>query len=228
MKLSILIPVYNEEKTISDVIKKLLSINFGIDKEIVVIDDGSTDNTVNILKKLQSENFEFKIISHEKNQGKGAAIKTGIKNSSGDIIAIQDADLEYNPKELKNLIKPILNNESLIVYGSRFLKENPVIYKKYYLGNKIISWIISFLFRYRLTDSYTCYKVFHRKVLENINLESKRFEIEAELTCKFLKYGYKILEMPISYAPRSLQQGKKIKFKDAVIGLITILKIRCF
>ncbi|MFN3551272.1 MAG: glycosyltransferase family 2 protein [Endomicrobiia bacterium] len=226
MKISIIIPVYNEEETIKKVVEKLEMIDFGIEKEIIIVDDGSTDSTPNVLKKLQSKDQKLKIVFHNRNEGKGAAVITGIKSSSGDIIAIQDADLEYNPEELKNLIKPILKNENLIVYGSRFLKENPVRYKKYYLGNKIISWFISFLFRYKVTDSYTCYKIFHRKVLENMKLESKRFEIEAELTCRFLKNGYGILELPISYNPRTLQQGKKIKFKDAIIGIITILKIK--
>lgn len=228
MKLSIIIPVYNEEKTVSEVIKKVAEIDFGIEKEIIIVDDGSTDKTSEILRKLDAVNSEIKIFFHEKNLGKGAAVRTGIENSTGDIIAIQDADLEYNPEELKILLQPILRGETLIVYGSRFLKDNPVIYRKYYLGNQVMSWFISFLFGRRITDSYTCYKAFHRKVLENIRLESKRFELEAELTCKFLKYGHKILELPISYNPRSLQQGKKIKFKDAVKGVLTALKIKFF
>ncbi|MDW8056595.1 MAG: glycosyltransferase family 2 protein, partial [Elusimicrobiota bacterium] len=197
MKLSIIIPVYNEEKTILAVVDKVLKTDFGISKEIIIVDDGSTDETPSILKKLQIS--DCKIIFHTTNKGKGAAVKTGIENSTGDIIAIQDADLEYNPEELKYLIKPILEGKSLVVYGSRFMKDNPVLYKKYYLGNKFMSWFISLLFGQKITDSYTCYKVFHKKVLENIKLESKRFELEAELTCKFLKYGYKILELPISY-----------------------------
>lgn len=226
MKLSIIIPVYNEEKTVEEVVKKVSSMNFGIDKEIIIVDDGSTDETPNILKKLQITNAKLKIFYHDKNKGKGAAVITGIKNSTGDIIAIQDADLEYNPEEIKYLIEPILHGESLVVYGSRFLKENPVVYKTYYLGNQVMSLFISLLFGQKVTDSYTCYKVFHKKVLENINLESKRFELEAELTCKFLKHGYKILELPITYTPRTLKQGKKIKFKDAIKGFITALKIR--
>lgn len=224
MKLSIIIPVYNEEDTISEIIKKIEDIDFGIDKEIIIVDDGSTDNTSNILKEIK--NFDnIKIFYHKKNQGKGAALRTGIANSTGDIIAIQDADLEYNPEQIKNLIEPILENKCLIVYGSRFLKKNPVLYKKYYLGNKIISSFISLIFRKKVTDSYTCYKIFHKKLLKDITLKSKGFEIEAELTCKFLKKGYKILELPIDYKPRSLKQGKKIKFKDAIKGILTILKI---
>lgn len=226
MKLSIIIPVYNEEKTISKVVEKVKSLNFDVEKEIIVVDDGSTDNTPFILKRLKDKFRDIKFVFHEKNQGKGTAVRTGISISTGDIIVIQDADMEYDPHQIKDLIQPILRNDCLIVYGSRFLKDNPVLYRKYYLGNKLISWIIGFLFGKRLTDSYTCYKVFHRKVLENITLKSKGFEIEAELTCKFLKCGYKILELPISYIPRSLQQGKKIRFKDAIKGFLTALKIR--
>ncbi|MEN3013944.1 MAG: glycosyltransferase family 2 protein [Endomicrobiia bacterium] len=226
MKLSIIIPVYNEEKTILEAFSKVKNIDFGIEKEIIIVDDASVDKTKEILKNLQQENKQVKFIFHKKNQGKGAALISGIKNSSGDIVAIQDADLEYNPEEIKYLIKPILDKKSLIVYGSRFLEKNPVLYKTYYLGNRLISWIISFLFGQKITDSYTCYKIFHKDVLKNIQLKSKRFEIEAELTCKFLKKGYKILELPISYSPRSIKQGKKIKFKDAVIGILTILKIK--
>lgn len=226
MRISIIVPVYNEEKTIEKVIEQLKTIDFGFEKEIIIVDDGSTDNTPNILKKLQITDYKLQIIFHDKNEGKGVAISTGIKNSTGDIIAIQDADLEYNPEELKFLINPIIKNEADIVYGSRLIRENPVIYKKYYLGNKFISWIISLLFGVKVTDSYTCYKVFRKKVIENIELKSKHFEIEAELTCKFLKNGYKILELPISYNPRTLEEGKKIKLKDALVGLITILKIK--
>ncbi|MCX7910622.1 MAG: glycosyltransferase family 2 protein [Endomicrobia bacterium] len=225
MKVSIIVPVYNEEKTILDIIEKIKKVDLGVEKEIIIVDDGSTDNTLEILKKIKL-NSGFKIIFHHTNKGKGAAIRTGIKESSGDIIAIQDADLEYNPKELKNLISQIIAKKSLVVYGSRFLKRNPVLYRKYYLGNKLISWLISVLFSHKVTDSYTCYKVFHREVLKNINLESNRFEIEAELTCKFLKKGYKILELPISYNPRSIKQGKKIKFKDAILGIYTVFKIK--
>lgn len=228
MKLSIIVPAYNEEKTIGKIIEELKSIEFGVEKEIIIVDDGSTDNTSSILKELQNKFKEIKVIFHKKNQGKGAAIRTGIKISTGDIIAIQDADTEYNPHQIKDLIQPILKNDCLIVYGSRFLKENPVLYKKYYFGNKFISWVIRKLFGGNVTDAYTCYKIFHRKTLENITLESKGFEIEAELTCKFLKNKYRILELPISYTPRSLKEGKKIKFKDAIIGLLTILKIKFF
>jgi glycosyltransferase involved in cell wall biosynthesis len=225
-KISIIVPAYNEEKTIGNVLNTLNTVDFGLKKEIIVVDDGSIDNTRVIIEKFKNNNL--KIVSHKTNQGKGAAIKTGIQNSTGDIIVIQDADLEYNPQELKNLIQPIIDKKNSVVYGSRFLKENPCIYKSYYLGNILISSLISFLFKQKVTDSYTCYKVFHKTVFKDIEIKSKRFEFEAEITCKLLKNKYKILELPISYNPRSIQQGKKIKFKDAIIGILTILKIKFF
>jgi len=223
-KVSIIVPAYNEEKTIGNVLEKLNSLDFGLEKEIIVVDDGSTDTTRFVVEKFKNDSL--KIISHRMNQGKGAAIKTGIQNSTGDIIAIQDADLEYDPHELKTLIQPIIDKKTFVVYGSRFLKKNPCIYKSYYLGNKFLSFLVSFLFGQKITDSYTCYKLFHKKVFERIDIESQRFEFEAEITCKILKNGFKILELPISYNPRSIQQGKKIKFKDAIIGVLTILKIK--
>lgn len=228
VKVSIIVPIYNEVKTVEQIIRKLLDIDFSIDKEIILVDDGSSDGTTELLKNIQTKYDKLKIIFHEKNLGKGAAIRTGLCNVSGDIIAIQDADLEYNPEELKQLILPILNCEYEIVYGSRFLKKNPVIYKKYYLGNKFMTFIVNLLFGAKLTDSYTCYKVFSKRVLEGIILKSKGFEIEAELTSIFLKCRYKILELPISYSPRTLLQGKKIKFKDAIKGLLTILRVKIF
>ncbi len=225
-KVSIIVPAYNEEKTISNVLQTLTSVDFCLDKEIIVVDDGSKDSTRLIAEGYKNDNL--KVISHKTNQGKGTAIKTGIQNSTGDIIAIQDADLEYNPQELRILMQPIIDKKTSVVYGSRFLKKNPCIYKSYYLGNKFISFLISFLFNQKVTDSYTCYKLFHKKVFNEINIQSKRFEFEAEITCKLLKNKYKILELPISYNPRSIQQGKKIKFKDAIIGILTIFKIKFF
>ncbi len=227
-KISIIIPAYNEEKTIKQVIKRVSNIEFGIDKEIIVINDGSEDNTAEKVNELIKDGYNIKLISHIKNSGKGCAIRTGIANSTGEIIVIQDADLEYEPSELKTLIQPIIDKKTFVVYGSRFLKKNPVLYKTYYLGNKFMSFVISFLFGQQITDPYTCYKILHKKIFEKMNLESKKFEFEAEITCKLLKNGYKILEIPISYNPRSLKQGKKIKFKDAVVGLLTILKIKFF
>lgn len=226
-KITVIVPVYNEAKTIGQVIKKLDELYFdNINKEIIIVDDGSTDGTKEILESLRAEGLDFKVIFHEKNAGKGAALRSGLAASSGDIIAIQDADLEYNPDELKKLLTPLIQKESFVVYGSRFKMENPILYKRYYVGNRILSWLVSVLYGQKITDSYTCYKLFFKKTLNDIDLKSDGFDIEAEITCKLIKKGYKILELPITYRPRSLGEGKKISWSDALKGLWTILRNR--
>lgn len=228
MKLSIIVPVYNEEKTIEKVLEILSNLRFSLhnlEKEIIIVDDGSTDRTREMLLKSNVQSPRCKVIFHEENQGKGMAIRTGLKEATGEVVTIQDADLEYNPQELEKLLLPIIKNNVEVVYGSRFLQENPTLYHRYYWGNKFLSFLISVLYGAKITDAYTCYKVFKKEALENIKLTSKRFEFEAEITCKLLKKGHKILEIPISYKPRSLESGKKISWKDGLLGICTILKI---
>jgi len=222
MKISILVPVYNEENTVKELLNKLLNLNIE-QKEIIVIDDGSTDNTKNIL--LNFNNNYVKIIYHNKNQGKGKAIQTGLEIATGDIIAIQDADLEYAPEQLVELLKVFDSDSSIdAVYGSRFLKKNPNIYKRFLLGNKFLTYLINFLYNSNYTDTYTCYKLIKRDIMKKLNLKSKRYEIEAEISIKLAKQKCKIIEIPICYNPRTIKQGKKIGFKDAIKGIITILK----
>lgn len=215
-------PVYNEKNTIEKVIEKVVSLS---PKEIILVDDGSTDGTREILSKIKNKISKIKIIFHEKNQGKGAAVRTALKHISGGITAIQDADMEYNPEEIGKLAVPIIEGKTSVVYGSRFLQK-PVknVYKRYKLGNWFLSKLISVLCGSRITDSYTCYKVFKTDVIKEINLVSKRFEIEAEITVKLLKKGVGILELPISYNPRRLEEGKKIGWLDAVKGILTIIR----
>jgi len=177
--------------------------------------------------KLQNKN-RVKVIFHGRNMGKGAAIRTAIPHLSGDITIIQDADLEYNPKEFINLIKPITNGKSNVVYGSRFLKKNPLIYRRYYLGNKLLSFFTSILYFQKITDEYTCYKMIKTEILKSLNFKSKGFEFEAEITVKLLKAGYRIYEIPISYSPRKVEEGKKISWKDAFLGIWTIIKEKIF
>jgi len=152
------------------------------------------------------------------------AVRKGFKEANGEILIIQDADLEYNPEEYENLLKPIIAGETKVVYGSRFLQENPNLYWRYLWGNKFLSFLISFLYGAKIADAYTGYKVIKKEILENVNLNSDGFEFEAEITCKLLKKGYKILEVPISYSPRSIEEGKKINYKDAISGIWTIIK----
>jgi len=224
MKLSIIIPVYNESKTILKILDKIKKVKIPVKKEIIIVDDSSKDGTRKILKKIKSKNI--KIYFHNKNLGKGSAIKTGIKNSTGDLIIIQDADLEYNPFEYGKLIKPILEKKTRVVYGSRFLNNNKKIYHRYYFGNKSLSFLTSIIYFTKITDMETCYKVFDANLIKNINFKSKRFDFEPEITSKLLKKNIKIMEVPISYFPRRKSEGKKIRFKDGIIALFTLIKYR--
>jgi len=224
MKLSIIIPVYNEKKYILEVLKRVEELTLdNLKKEIVIVDDGSTDGTKELLKPLA---HKYKIIFHEQNQGKGAALKTGFKNSQGDIIAIQDADLEYHPSDLAKLVQPIVTGQTLVVFGSRMLGNNPIGHWRYYFGNRAISWLTNFLYKAKLTDVETCYKVFHRQVLDNIKIEHNCFGEEVEFTTKLLKNKISILELPISYSPRKFDEGKKISWRDGVKALWLLIKYR--
>lgn len=222
MEISVLIPVYNEQNTISNIIQKVLSLE--TEKEIIVIDDGSTDNTPEIIRRLLSENRKIKAIFHEKNKGKGAAIRTGLKEATGDYIVIQDADLELDPYDIMKLVKSI-DEEFMVVYGSRFLNTQQVPFINL-IANKFLTFLTNFLYGGKLTDMETCYKLCKREILLSLNLKSKRFEIEPEITCKILKKGYRIKEVPISYRPR--KEGKKIGWVDGFKAIFTILKYKIY
>lgn len=223
-KISIIIPVYNEKGTIPKVLKGVAeSDTLGLEKEVILVDDGSTDGTRDLLGGLGAK---YTVLCHQKNQGKGAALKTGFKQASGDIILIQDADLENNPKEYPNLLKPILENKGEIVYGSRHLKKNPRPSIKYYLGNKFTNLLLNAVYGSHLTDFWTGYKVFKAEAIKNLDLKSNRFDIEAEITAKLLRRGYKITEVPIDYFPRNIKEGKKIRPKDGLIAIWKIIRYR--
>ena len=240
MKLSIIIPVFNEEKTISEILKRVIEIRISsVEKQIIVVNDGSTDTTASVICNFQfhpeqSRRTNFKLLTHEKNMGKGAAVRTGIKNATGDYIIIQDADLEYNPKDIEKLVKPVLNGTSKVVYGTR-LKRMPSFSKEertpqfllHYIGNKFLSLLTSILYGQWITDMETCYKLFPAQAVEKMELNARGFEFEPEITAKLLKKGYKILEIPISTTPRGYNQGKKLNtFKDGFIALWSLLKYR--
>jgi len=229
-RLSVIIPVYNEEKTIKEVIGKVKKAKIGnIAKEMIIVDDFSTDNTRNILKNL--ENKSLKVFYHKKNMGKGAAIRTGLKNSTGDILIIQDADLEYNPSEYKRLLKPIMNGSAKVVYGSRLdaIRKNlKNMYKLHYIGNLFLTLITNFLYGAKITDMETGYKVFIREVIEDISLRAKRFDFEPEITAKILKKGFKIHEVPINFVGRKFEEGKKITWIDGVKAAFYLVKYRFF
>jgi len=224
LKLSIIVPVYNEKDTIEEILKKLDKLP--IDKEILVVDDGSNDGSRQLISNLKSQISNIKIIFHEKNLGKGGAIQTGLKNSSGDVICIQDADLEYDCNEIPKLFDKFKDNSIDAVFGSRFLKANPNIYKRFLLGNKFLTFLTNLLHGTHYTDTYTCYKLIKKDVFSKLKIVSFRYEMEAEISIKLKKMNFKVVEEPISYAPRTLAQGKKIGWKDAVRGVWTIIKLR--
>ncbi|MEX2052270.1 MAG: glycosyltransferase family 2 protein [Candidatus Paceibacterota bacterium] len=226
MKLSIIIPTYNEERTIQRIIEKINALNISIEKEIIVIDDGSNDKTWKILSEFATQQ-DIKLVRHPKNLGKGAAVRTGLRKATGNLAIIQDADLEYDPQEILKLL-PQMNTKISAVYGQRSTEIWPKRGYHYVLGAQIMTKIINFLYASRLKDIYTGYKLFNLDILREsfAKLKSSGFEFEAEVTCEILNKKGIIVETPINYTPRSKEEGKKIKFKDAVFGFFMIL--RCF
>jgi glycosyltransferase involved in cell wall biosynthesis len=227
MKLSIVIPVYNEKDTIHDIISRVQAVDTGMDKEIIIVDDFSQDGTRQILEGLKEPNL--RIFYHEKNKGKGSALQTGFSKASGDIVLVQDADLEYNPLEYPKLLEPILDGRADVVYGSRFLGgPHRVLFFWHYLGNKILTTVSNMLSNLNLTDMETCYKVFKKSILEKITLKSKRFGFEPEVTLKIAKLKCRIYEVPISYSGRDYSEGKKIGWKDGFAAIYHIFKYKFF
>lgn len=224
MLLSIIIPVYNEKNTILKILEKVKNVE--IDKEIIIVDDSSTDGTQEILMQIKNKDDNIKIIFREKHQGKGAAIRAALEFVNGDIVIIQDADLEYDPNEYPKLIEPILKGETKVVYGSRILKKNPKSSIIFYIGGRLLSFITNLLYGTKITDEPTGYKVFSTDVLKSINLKCLGFEFCPEVTAKIAKKGYKIYEIPISYNPRSIKEGKKIRLKDALKAIFTLVKYK--
>ncbi|MGB9639778.1 MAG: glycosyltransferase family 2 protein [Anaerolineales bacterium] len=224
MKISVIIPVYNEKNTIEEILKRVQ--NTKIPSEIVIVDDGSTDGTREILAQYQN-NVSYQILFHEKNRGKGAAVNTGIRAATGDILIIQDADLEYDPREYPNLLKPIQEGNAEVVYGSRFLggARRPILFWNM-VANKILTLVTNILYNNILTDMETGYKVFRREVVQNMTIHARRFDFEPEFTAKILKRKVRIYEVPISFNPRDYSEGKKIRLKDAFEAMWTLIKYR--
>ncbi len=223
MKLSVIMPVYNEESTIQEIVKRVLEVP--LEKELVIVDDCSRDKTPELLKVFAGRP-EIKVMRHEKNQGKGAAIRTGIQAATGDMIVIQDADLEYDPAEYPILVKPIIEGRADVVYGSRFLGLHRVFLYYHYLGNKFLTFLTNLLYNTMLTDMETCYKVFRAEVLKGITIRSNRFNFEPEITAKVFKKRLRIYEMPISYYGRDYEEGKKITWRDAFPAIWALIKYR--
>jgi len=224
MKLSVVIPCYNEEKTITEIIRAVRSSPYE-DKEIIVVDDCSTDGTRHILETELRGQID-QVLYHEVNQGKGAALRTGIKAAKGDLVIIQDADLEYDPQEYPMLIEPILRNKADVVFGSRFMGYRPhrVLYYWHRLGNGFLTMMSNMFTNLDLTDMETCYKVFRREIIQGIEIKENRFGFEPEITAKVAKTGCRIYEVGISYYGRSYEEGKKIGWRDGVRAIWCIVK----
>ncbi len=224
-KLSVIVPVYNEERTISDILARVLAVD--IPKEIIVVDDFSTDGTRD-RRAIEAEFDDTIVHYHPENRGKGGAVKTGLENISGDIVLIQDADLEYDPRDYHTLLRPILEGKTKTVYGSRFLGEHKAMYFWHALGNKFLTLVTNVLFDTTLTDMETCYKVFTADIAHSLNIRLMRWGIDPEITAKILRSGVRIYEVPISYNGREFWEGKKISWKDAFVVLRTLFRYRFF
>ena len=228
--LSVVIPFLNEARTLGLILERVAGAEIGNwEKEFILVDDGSTDNSKTeaerAIRQLADKIKNFTILSHETNRGKGAAIRTGFMHATGDYVIIQDADLEYSPNEWQSLLRKIAPDDRAAVFGSRYLQPDAAHrYKLYKIGADVLTWLINFFHRTHLTDSYTCYKLLPASFIKTIPLESNAFEIEAEMTVKLLKNGYRIVEVPISYKSRTFAEGKKIRWKDGVKGIWAILK----
>ncbi|SRR6266496_3590566 len=224
MDLSVIIPVYNEAKNINEILKRVQAQNLA--NEIVVVDDGSTDGTRDMLKELNGKN-KVRVILHERNQGKGAAVVTGFKAAKGDILLIQDADLEYDPRDFPQILKPIEEGIADVVYGSRFLGgARRVAMFWHMIANILLTTMTNILYDTILTDMETGYKVFRRSVIEGMTIHARRFDFEPEFTAKILKRRHRIFEVPITFNPRDYSEGKKIKLRDAFSAVWTLLKYR--
>lgn len=228
MKLSIVIPIFNEEATIREIVGKVLAVDAGVEKEIILVDDCSTDSGRRVLEDLGRENPALKVILHDANQGKGAALRSGFAAATGDVVVIQDADLEYDPRDYRLLLGPIIEGHADVVYGSRFLGGGPhrVVFYWHYLGNRLLTTLSNMMTDLNLSDMEVCYKMFRKEVLDSIQIRENRFGFEVEITAKIAKGDWRIYEVPISYYGRSYAEGKKITWLDGVHALWCILKYR--
>lgn len=228
MKLSIVIPVYNEEATLEEIFRRVQATPY--DKEIIAVDDASTDRSREILERLARQYDNVRVFYHEKNQGKGAALRTGFAHINGDVVIIQDADLEYDPADYPALLDPIERGLADVVYGSRLIGAQPhrVLFFWHYMGNRCVTFLSNMFTNLNLTDMEVGYKVFKAEVIRNIRIKSNRFGVEPELTAKVAKLGCRIYEVPISYHGRDYAQGKKITWRDGIAAIFHILRFRFF
>jgi glycosyltransferase involved in cell wall biosynthesis len=225
-KLSIVVPVYNERNTLVEILRRMRGVELpdSIEREIIVVDDGSDDGTRDVLKQLGDSTV--RVILHDRNQGKGAAVRTGYANATGEYVLVQDADLEYDPEDWPRLLSPVLRGRARVVYGSRFTGERRNMMFLHWIGNRFLSLLTNVLYNTTLSDMETCYKLVDRNLLTELSLASNHFDIEPEITAKILKRGVRIYEVPISYAGREFDEGKKITWHDGFAALWTLVKFR--
>ena len=222
--LSVIVPVFNERVTVAEVIRRIRAVDVPVEVEVIVVDDGSSDGTDKVLTALGDSTV--RILPHPVNKGKGAAIRTGMANARGDLLLIQDADLEYDPADWPRLLEPILRGKARVVYGSRFTGERMNMLPLHWIGNRFLSLVTNLLYSSTMSDMETCYKLFDRQVLEGITIESDKFDFEPEITAKVLRRGFRIYEVPISYAGREMSEGKKITWRDGLGALRALIKYR--
>ncbi len=223
-KLSVIVPVYDERNTVVEIVRRMRAVDIPLEREFVLVDDGSTDGTREVLRQLADSTV--RVVYHEKNQGKGAAIRSGLEQVTGDLVLVQDADLEYDPEDWPKLLAPVLRGKAQVVYGSRFTGERRNMLFLHWIGNRFLSLVTNVLYNTTLSDMETCYKLFDRRVLASITLRASRFDFEPEVTAKVLRRGIRIYEVPISYAGREFHEGKKITWRDGVVALWTLVKYR--
>jgi glycosyltransferase involved in cell wall biosynthesis len=222
--LTVLMPVFNEQTTVKEIVARCLQVELPLEVSLVIVNDGSSDDTARVLAELADQ--RVRILDHPVNKGKGAALRTGLAEATGDLIIVQDADLEYDPADWRTLLTPVLAGEALVVYGNRFGGEGPRMSGLHRLGNRFLSVVTSVLYATRLADMETCYKLFDRRVLAPVHVVSDRFDFEPEITAKVLRQGYRIVEVPISYAGREFHEGKKITWRDGFGALRALVRFR--
>jgi glycosyltransferase involved in cell wall biosynthesis len=223
-KLSVIVPVFNERNTVAEIVRQMRAVDLPVEREIVIVDDGSGDGTRDVLSQLADSTVH--VVLHPHNRGKGAAIRTGLAQVTGDLVLIQDADLEYDPDDWPKLLAPILKGRAQVVYGSRFTGERRNMLFLHWIGNRFLSLLTNVLYNTTLSDMETCYKLFDRELIDSIDLRSERFDFEPEITAKILRRGIRIYEVPISYSGREFDEGKKITWRDGVVAVKTLVKYR--
>jgi glycosyltransferase involved in cell wall biosynthesis len=223
-KLSVIVPVFNERNTVAEIVRQMRAVDLSVEREIVIVDDGSGDGTRDVLSQLADSTVH--VVLHPHNRGKGAAIRTGLAQVTGDLVLIQDADLEYDPDDWPKLLAPILKGRAQVVYGSRFTGERRNMLFLHWIGNRFLSLLTNVLYNTTLSDMETCYKLFDRELIDSIDLRSERFDFEPEVTAKILRRGIRIYEVPISYSGREFDEGKKITWRDGVVAVKTLVKYR--